>query len=158
MTLQFPLVLFALVMFQAGTNRHILHPQMHLFNCRLRSCLVSVSSATLEATAIAAILLGCVQAIILPSSAHPAPIKYCGNWVDFPHPVSPTIMVTCLVSTAYKHSSLHNRQDGWLIPRLLVKCYDTIFLRKDVVLESLFMFVSFQWISRFLQLHSKPII
>ena len=40
-------------------------------------------------------------AIQRPSEAHPPSYKYCGSWVDFPQPVSPSIMMTLYFSNAY---------------------------------------------------------
>ena len=51
-----------------------------------------ISSATRLASAMAATLLGCVMAILNDPFVLPKPSKmYCGIWVVFPLPVSPTI-------------------------------------------------------------------
>jgi len=48
------------------------------------------SSATRAATLIAATLRGCVHPIFWPFLVYPCSCKYCGIWVVFPDPVSPT--------------------------------------------------------------------
>mmetsp|Transcript_3940 Transcript_3940/g.14150 ORF Transcript_3940/g.14150 Transcript_3940/m.14150 type:complete len:218 (+) Transcript_3940:1766-2419(+) len=70
------------------------------------------SSATRAATLMAATLLGCVHPIF-PSLLNPVSWRYCGIWVLFPLPVSPTMMRTWYSSTALRRSSRY-----WKIGRL----------------------------------------
>ena len=63
-----------------------------------------ISCATRAATLIAATRRGCVQPI-LPRSLYPISCRYCGIWVVFPEPVSPTRIKTWWSLTAAKNSS-----------------------------------------------------
>jgi hypothetical protein len=55
--------------------------------------LTPISWATRADTLMAATLRGCVQPIFFSSRVNPASYKYCGIWVVFPDPVSPSMIM-----------------------------------------------------------------
>ena len=55
---------------------------------------------TRSASVVAAIRRGCVHTTSRPPSDQPFSCRYCGSWVDLPHPVSPTSTTTPRVSRA----------------------------------------------------------